>query len=71
MIAMAEQKAIASGSTTATEGRYPLQPEQIALSYYHRRLAFDERLRNDRRGPRLGVDEQLVADTQFEARAFS
>ena len=30
----------------AAPARYPLAPDQIALSHYHQRLAFDDELRN-------------------------
>lgn len=40
--------------------RYPLAPEQIALSHYQQRLAFDEELRNDWRYASLGYVDDLL-----------
>ena len=47
-------------SVGAAQGRYPLAPDQIALSHYHQRLALDDHLRNDPRYSAVGVDDQLA-----------
>jgi len=59
-IALAEQKT-AQGQPQATPARYPLAPDQIALSHYMQRLAFDDELRNDPRFASIGIDDLLVA----------
>lgn len=41
--------------------RYPLTPQQIAISHYTQRLAFDDELRNDRRYASIGLDDLLVS----------
>ncbi|MFO8127990.1 DUF6538 domain-containing protein [Yoonia sp.] len=58
-IALAEQKAGAGKSQTGP-ARYPLAPDQIAVSHYMQRLAFDDELRNDPRWPSVGIDDVLV-----------
>lgn len=59
-IALAEQQANA-GKPQAAPARYPLEPDQIALSHYHQRLAFDDALRNDPRYAAVGIDDVLVS----------
>ena len=44
-IALAERKL----HGTRAPARYPLAPDQLALSHYKQRLAFDDELRNDPR----------------------
>ncbi|MEO9630979.1 MAG: DUF6538 domain-containing protein [Sulfitobacter sp.] len=58
-IAQAERKA---GQRHAQAGaaRYPLAPDQIALSHYNQRLAFDDLLRNDPRYADSGIDDLYV-----------
>lgn len=58
-IAQAEHK-LRLGTTTADSPRHPLAPEQIALSHYQHRLAFDDELRSDVRHSRGCVDDLLV-----------
>ena len=58
-IAHAEQKAGAATDRTGP-ARYPLAPDQIALSHYMQRLAFDDELRSDTRWPSVGIDDLLV-----------
>lgn len=58
-IALAEQKA-GAGRTQPGPARYPLAPEQIAMSHYMQRLAYDDELRNDPRWPSVGIDDVLV-----------
>lgn len=58
-IALAEQKA-GAGRMQPGPARYPLAPDQIALSHYMQRLAFDDELRNDPRWPAVGIDDLLV-----------
>src|SRR6056297_2976088 len=58
-IALAEQKA-GAGRTQPGPARYPLAPEQIAMSHYMQRLAFDDELRNVPRWPSVGIDDLLV-----------
>ncbi len=58
-IAIAEQKAGAGGRQPGSP-RYPLAPDQIAMSHYMQRLAFDDELRNDPRWPSVGIDDVLV-----------
>lgn len=77
-IALAERKA-GAGMSEVVPARYPLAPDQIALSHYMQRLAFDDELRNDPRYASSGyVDELLVqslrdavagraADSELEA----
>lgn len=65
-IALAEQKA-GAGRATSTPARYPLAPDQIAVSHYMQRLAYDDELRNDPRWPSVGIDDVLV---QNVARAL-
>ena len=57
-IALAERKA---GQGKTTPARYPLAADQIALSHYMQRLAFDDELRNDPRYADVGIDDLLVA----------
>lgn len=45
-IAQAERKA-GQGHAQAGAARYPLAPDQLALSHYNQRLAFDDLLRNE------------------------
>ncbi len=58
-IALAEQK-IRAGTPQTGPARYPLAPDQIAMSHYMQRLAFDDELRNDPRWPSVGIDDLLV-----------
>ncbi|MGA0539059.1 DUF6538 domain-containing protein [Neotabrizicola sp. VNH66] len=58
-IAQAERKT-APARVADTQARYPLAPDQIALSHYHQRLAFDDELRNDVRHSMGYVDDLLV-----------
>lgn len=58
-IALAEQKA-GAGKPQTGPARYPLAPDQIAVSHYMQRLAFDDELRNDPRWPSVGIDDFLV-----------
>lgn len=59
-IAQAEHAANA-GRTNAAPARYPLAPDQLALSHYNQRLAYDDVLRNDPRYASSGyVDDLLV-----------
>ncbi|WP_226341073.1 tyrosine-type recombinase/integrase [Gemmobacter serpentinus] len=58
-IAQAERQ-VASVPSTKAPARYPLAPDQIALSHYHQRIAFDDELRNDIRHSFGFVDEVLV-----------
>ncbi|SEO67454.1 Site-specific recombinase XerD [Salinihabitans flavidus] len=58
-IAVAEQKA-GAGGVQSGPARYPLAPDQIAVSHYMQRLAFDDELRNDARWPSIGIDDLLV-----------
>lgn len=58
-IAQAERK-VTPATVAAVQGRYPLAPDQIALSHYHQRLAFDDQLRNDVRHSSGYVDDILV-----------
>jgi integrase len=57
-IALAEDRA---GQGNPSAPRYPLKPDQIAMSHYMQRLAFDDELRNEQRWPAIGVDDVLVA----------
>ncbi|SMC14249.1 DUF6538 domain-containing protein [Roseovarius aestuarii] len=57
-IATAERKAGVARNNAAP--RYPLAPDQIALSHYNQRLAFDDELRNDQRYASTGIDYLLV-----------
>ncbi len=56
-IAVAEREA---GQVNRSIPRYPLAPDQIALSHYVQRLAYDDQLRNDPRYPSVGIDDVLV-----------
>ncbi len=58
-IAQAERKA-GQGHVLAGPARYPLAPDQIALSHYNQRLAFDDLLRNDPRYANTGIDDLYV-----------
>jgi len=58
-IALAERKA-GQGQAMSGPARYPLAPDQLALSHYQQRIAFDEQLRNDPRYAQTGIDDQLV-----------
>lgn len=58
-IALAERK-ISAGTLRTGPARYPLAPDQIAMSHYMQRLAFDDELRNDPRWPSVGIDDLLV-----------
>ena len=58
-IALAEQKA-GAGRNSTIPARYPLAPDQIAVSHYMQRLEFDDELRNDPRWPSVGIDDLLV-----------
>jgi integrase len=58
-IALAEREA-GQGRAQATPARYPLAPDQLALSHYQQRLAFDELLRNDPRYAQVSIDDMLV-----------
>ncbi|WP_306113264.1 MULTISPECIES: DUF6538 domain-containing protein [unclassified Roseovarius] len=55
-IALAERKL----HGTHAPARYPLAPDQLALSHYNQRLAFDDELRNDPRWPSVGLDDLLI-----------
>ena len=57
-IAQAERKA---GRPQAGPARYPLAADQIAMSHYMQRLAFDDVLRNDPRYASILVDDMLIA----------
>lgn len=57
-IALAERK---QGIQPNAPARYPMTPQQIAVSHYHQRLAFDEELRNDWRYASIGsIDDHYV-----------
>ncbi|WP_127559081.1 DUF6538 domain-containing protein [Nioella ostreopsis] len=58
-IALAERKA-GQGRPQSGQARYPLAPDQIALSHYMQRLAFDDELRNDPRYSAISIDASLV-----------
>ena len=58
-IAQAERQA-GQGRPKAGSARYPLAPDQIALSHYMQRLAFDDELRNDPRYASILVDDMQV-----------
>ncbi|WP_245890472.1 DUF6538 domain-containing protein [Roseovarius confluentis] len=58
-IALAERK-ISAGTLQTGRARYPLAPDQIAMSHYMQRLAFDDELGNDARWPSIGIDDLLV-----------
>jgi len=58
-IALAEREA-SQGRQKPAQARYPLAPDQIALSHYHQRLAFDDLLRNDSRYANTGIDDLYV-----------
>lgn len=58
-IALAERKS-GEGRASSEAARYPLAPDQIALSHYQQRLRFDEELRNDPRYAQVSIDDQLV-----------
>ncbi len=58
-IAQAERQP-APVNSAAAPPRYPLAPEQIALSHYHQRLALDDQLRNDVRYVAVSVDDGLA-----------
>lgn len=58
-IAVAERKA-GQGCAQTTPARYPLAPDQLALSHYLQRLAFDDLLRNDPRYAQVSSDDMLV-----------
>ncbi len=58
-IALAEQKA-GAGRPQTLAPRYPLAPDQLALSHYVQRLAFDDQLRNDPRFGAMGIDDLYV-----------
>lgn len=58
-IALAERK-LGEGRASSEAARYPLAPDQIALSHYQQRLRFDEELRNDPRYAQVSIDDQLV-----------
>lgn len=55
-IALAERKLTGSNGPA----RYPLAPDQLALSHYNQRLAFDDELRNDPRWASVGLDDLLI-----------
>lgn len=57
-IAAAERKAGTAQGLPVP--RYPLAPDQIALSHYHQRLAFDDALRNDPRYASVAIDDAHV-----------
>lgn len=61
-IALAERK---SGQTPNAAPRYPLAPDQMALSLYNQRLAFDSELRNDPRYAAVGIDDVLVQRLRY------
>jgi integrase len=58
-IALAEHKA-GAGRAKPGPARYPLAPDQMAMSHYMQRLAYDDELRNDPRWPSVGIDDLLV-----------
>lgn len=58
-IAMAERRT-GQGPRQADHARYPLAPDQIALSHYNQRLAFDDQLRSDPRYANIGIDDLYV-----------
>lgn len=58
-IALAEREA-SQGRQKPVQTRYPLAPDQIALSHYNQRLAFDDLLRNDSRYANTGIDDLYV-----------
>ena len=62
-IAQSERTA-SPANTAAAPARYPLAPDQIALSHYHQRLAFDDQLRNSpscAAAPSIDIDDSYVA----------
>lgn len=59
-IAQAERKA-GQGISQAGAARYPLAPDQIALSHYNQRLAFDDLLRNHPGYADSGIDDLYVS----------
>lgn len=56
-LAVASQK---NGEPTNAPMRYPMAPDQMALSLYQQRLTLDDELRNDPRWPSVGIDDLLV-----------
>jgi integrase len=58
-IALAERK-VGPGGIDSAPARYPLAPDQLALSHYQQRLAFDDELRNDPRYAQVSIDDMLV-----------
>lgn len=58
-IAQAERNAAGMGQGVPA-ARYPLAPDQIALSHYLQRLAFDDELRNEPRWASVGIDDGYV-----------
>lgn len=59
-IAQAERQYLEAANKVAAPARYPLAPEQIALSHYRQRMALDDVLRNDVRHSMGLVDDSLV-----------
>ena len=58
-IALAERQQTGSKVGVGV-ARYPLAPDQLALSHYMQRLAFDDVLRNDPRYAAVSIDDLLV-----------
>lgn len=59
-IAVAEREA-GQGHSKSAQARYPLATDQLALSHYMQRLAFDDELRNDPRYASVLIDDLLVS----------
>lgn len=58
-IALAERGS-GQGRSQSTPARYPLAPDQLALSHYQQRLALDDYLRNDPRYSSVDIDDLLI-----------
>lgn len=61
-IAQSERK-LSPANMASAPARYPLAPDQIALSHYHQRLAFDDQLRNSpsyAAASTIGIDDAYV-----------
>ena len=58
------ERTVLPANVAAAPARYPLAPDQIALSHYHQRLAFDDQLRNSpayAAASTIGIDDRYVA----------
>src|SRR5690606_6184847 len=51
---------LSAANRAAVPARYPLAPDQIALSHYRQRVTFDYQLRNDPRYAAVDVDDLLA-----------